>query len=357
MGIKLRASSDKSVFVGIDVHKNKYAVAVVIDGEVALKVGSMPADPPKLIEFLKKRFPSNPIKSVYEAGFSGFVLDRALRAAGIANIVINAASIEVAANNKVKTDKRDAIKMALHLSRDMLRGIRVPSLEEELARLLTRTRAQLVKERSRLGIQIKSKLMQFGAIAAEDKRVMNVKLLAEMKKLKLPRELAIAVSALAELWEKCHEQVEDMNLEIALQAQKDSKLERIYQSVPGIGPIIGRTLANELGDMRQFPSEKELYSFVGLTPSEHSSGEGPAKRGHITKQGSGLLRGMLVEAAWMAKGKDPDLEKIYNRLKVTRGGKRAIVAVARRLVGRVRACLRGEKTYELSYQMRRAAMI
>ena len=173
MKVDLCALVGKTVFVGIDVHKNKYSVAMVIDGEVVLKVGSMPADPVKLIEFLKKRFPESVIKAVYEAGFSGFVLHRALVAAGVDNIVINAASIEIAANNKVKTDKRDAIKMALHLARGMLRGIRIPTPEQELARLLTRTRAQLIKERSRVGVQIKSKLMQFGAIAADDMRVMN----------------------------------------------------------------------------------------------------------------------------------------------------------------------------------------
>lgn len=355
MKVDLHSVAGKAIFVGIDVHKNKFSVAVAVDGGVFLKVGSMPADSNKLIEFLKKRFPENNIKSVYEAGFSGFVLHRALVASGIDNIVINAASIEIASNNKVKTDKRDAIKMALHLACGMLRGIRIPTPEQELARLLTRTREQLVKERSRVGIQIKSKLMQFGAIAADDKRVMSVKLLKEFKKLQLPTELAITISALAELWEKCHEQVKHLNLEINRQAKKDNKLETVYQSVPGIGPIIGRTLANELGDMSQFSSEKDLFSFVGLTPSEHSSGEGNPRRGHITKQGSGMLRGMLVEAAWVAKEKDPDLEKVYNRLKITRGGKRAIIAVARRLVGRLRACLGQQQPYELSHNTKRAA--
>jgi transposase len=198
-------------------------------------------------------------------------------------------------------------------------------------------------------VQIKSKLMQFGFIAADDKRVLGARLLTEFTQLKMPPELAITISALAELWKKCNEQVTLMNLEISQQAHKDYILEEIYQGVPGIGPIIGRTLANELGDMSQFKSERDLYSFVGLTPSEHSSGEGHTKRGRITKQGSGLIRGMLVEAAWMAKDKDPDLEKIYERLKVTRGGKRAIVAVARRLVGRIRACLRQQKNYELNH--------
>lgn len=345
----------KTVFVGIDVHKNKYSVAAVVDGEVFFKIGSMPADPVKLIEFLKKKCHESKIKTVYEAGFSGFVLHRVLMASGIENIVINAASIEVAANNKVKTDKRDAIKMALHLSRGMLRGIHVPTPEQELARLITRTRAQLVKERSRVGVQIKSKLMQFGFIAADDTRTMSAKLLAEFKELELPQELETTILALAELWTTCHEQIKQMNRGIDRQAKRDTKLTTVYQSAPGIGPIIGQTLANELGDMSQFKNEKDLYCFVGLTPSEHSSGEGSPRRGHITKQGSGLIRGMLVEAAWAAMSKDPDLKKVYDRLKITRGGKRAIVAVARRLIGRLRACALQQKPYELGYNTRSAA--
>jgi transposase len=197
--------------------------------------------------------------------------------------------------------------------------------------------------------------MQFGFIAADDKRVMNARLLLEFQKMDLPKELAVTIGALAELWRKCHEQVKLMNKEIDQQAQKEIKFETVYQSAPGIGPIIGRTLANELGDMSQFKSERELFSFVGLTPCEYSSGEGAPRRGHITKQGSGMLRGMLIEAAWMARAKDPDLEKVYERLKITRGGKRAIVAVARRLVGRLRTCLQQQKSYELGYNTTRAA--
>lgn len=150
MKVDLRNCVGKTVFVGIDVHKTTYSVAVVCDGLLVLKVGSMPAEPTKLIEFLTSRFPDSCLKTAYEAGFSGFVLHRALIAAGIENLVVHAASIEVAANDRVKTDKRDATKIAWHLSRGMLEGIRVPSVEEELKRQLTRTREQLIRERTRV---------------------------------------------------------------------------------------------------------------------------------------------------------------------------------------------------------------
>lgn len=336
----------KTVFVGLDVHKATFSLVAVIDGIVALKVGSMPASADRLIEFLRDRFGQADIRAAYEAGFSGFGLCRSLVAAGIGCIVVHAASIEVAANDRVKTDKRDAAKIALHLSRGALAGIRIPSVEEELRRQLTRTRFQLVKERTRIGNQIKSKLFQFGYIGPDEECVMSGKLLRELRKKPLPPELATVVGILADLWEGIQEKVQELDQAIDEQAKKELSLEKIYRSVPGVGRLIARTLANELGDMSQFSSAKELYSFVGLTPAEYSSGPNERK-GHITKQGAGLLRCLLVEAAWMARTKDPALAAVYDRLKVTRGGKRAIVAVARRLVGRIRACLKDRTPYEV----------
>jgi transposase len=354
MKVDLRAFAGKTIFVGIDVHKTSYAVVVVVDGEVVLKVGSMPADPAKIIEFLKKRFPDSTIRTAYEAGFSGFVLHRALLKAGIESLVVHAAAIEVAANDRVKTDKRDAQKIALQLSRGALRGIRVPTEKEELSRQITRTRAQLVKERARVGIQVKSKLMIFGLIAADDKRTMSASLLEEYRKMRLPLELAAAVSALAAVWETLSEQIELMEAQMQRQARAQPKLEKLYRSAPGIGPTIARVLANELGDMSQFSSAKKLYSFLGLTPSERSSGPNERK-GYITRQGPGYLRGLLVESAWMAKAKDPELDALYSRLKVTRGGRRAIVAVARHMVGRLRACLRDGSAYQIEHNRGKAA--
>jgi transposase len=96
----------KSVFVGIDVHKTTYSVCVVCESEIVGKA-SMPADAQALLRYLK-RFSEAKISSAYEAGYFGFKLHRTLEESGIKNIVVNPASIEVAANDKVKTDKRDA---------------------------------------------------------------------------------------------------------------------------------------------------------------------------------------------------------------------------------------------------------
>jgi transposase len=136
----------------------------------------------------------------------------------------------------------------------------------------------------------------------------------------------------------------DLRKALQKQADNDEKLESVYRSVPGIGLITSRTLANELGDLSRFKNEKALYSYTGLTPSEYSSGE-KVRRGHISRQGSARVRGLLVEAAWRVIDKDEALKEAFERIAKTSGKKRAIVAIARKLIGRIRACFKTGKTY------------
>jgi transposase len=116
-------------------------------------------------------------------------------------------------------------------------------------------------------------------------------------------------------------------------------------SVPGIGMLTARTLTLELGDMSRFKSAKNLYSYIGLTPSEHSSGE-QRRLGRISREGKPILRAMLIQAAWKAIGKDEALTEMYMRLKIKKGAKKSIVAVARKLAGIARSCAIAKKEYK-----------
>ena len=122
--------------MGIDVHKRNYSVVAVVEGMVVKKWRTL-ASPDKLTQQLVRYFPSTLIETAYEAGFSGFVLHRILEKAGINNIVVNPGSIEVAVHNRVKTDKTDAVKIATLLEAGRLKGIRVPTPQQEQQRLLT----------------------------------------------------------------------------------------------------------------------------------------------------------------------------------------------------------------------------
>lgn len=337
----------KEVFVGIDVHKRTYAVAAVCEGISVLRVGAMPADPAGLARFLGERFAGARMKTTYEAGFSGFVLHRQLVAAGIDSIVVNASSVPVVSRDRVKTDRRDAFKLAELLSRGMLRGIRVPSEQEELERLLSRTREQLVRDKTRAALRLKAKLFQFGYLAGELDKPTSLTWVSAVESTPLPEELRAGLAPYIAAYRFAHEQIKKLERLLRQQADAHPEQERLYRSVPGVGPISARVLANELGDMRRFANQRALYSFTGLTPSEFSSGE-HVRRGHISRQGSSRLRATLVECAWRAIRHDAHLAESYSRLKIRRGGKRAIVAIARRLVGKVRGCAISGTTYRIA---------
>jgi transposase len=335
--------SGRIVYVGIDVHKDTYAVTCVCDKKI-VKTATVQADPVGLAASLQRWFPDAMLSTVYEAGFSAFVLHRALIKAGIPNIVVNPASVAVAANDKVKTDRRDSKKLAIDLADGRLRGIYVPTEAEELARLLPRTRAQIVEHRATIARQIKAKLHQFGLIAPSSRRLISNRYLREIAAWPLPSELGVSLSLLAEQWRFATRQLIEMRRLLRAQAQAQAPIEKVYRSVPGIGAVVARTLATELGDMTRFANERALFSSTGLTPSEHSSGAS-VRRGHISRQGSSRIRQLLVETAWRALPRDPVLKESFDRIAATRGKKRAIVAIARRLTGRIRACFRQGTTY------------
>jgi transposase len=333
-----------TVYVGIDVHKKTYVITCIFEGEI--KKVSMTADPKKLAAYLKKHFPKALIKSAYEAGFSGFVLHRYLVSQGIENIIVHAAAIEISSRDKVKTDKRDSLKIATQLMAGRLKGIHIPSVEREQYREVTRLRETLVKDKNRVGNRIKGLMHRHGLIDALDETKISKKWISKILKEAKDNYLDYCLIVLATAWLDLVKKIKEVETKLAEQALEDSHLETIYQSVPGIGSINSRILANELEDMRHFSNEKKLFSFTGLTPTESSSGE-HKRQGHISRQGRSQLRKTLLQAAWVAIRKDKSLKIIFERIAIKAGKKRAIVGIARRLIGRIRACFITDSFYKV----------
>src|SRR5205823_2476945 len=105
----------------------------------------------------------------------------------------------------------------------------------------------------------------------------------------LSDELRQSLTVLSDLWRFVSEKIKLFRTLLAKQAREDNYLQSTYESAPGIGPLGARILANELGDMSQFSNEKKVFGFLGITPSEDSSGD-KRRQGHISRQGSGRLR-------------------------------------------------------------------
>jgi transposase len=162
--------------------------------------------------------------------------------------------------------------------------------------------------------------------------------------LDLNENLKFCIKKLAETWLYFSKEIVNIEKKLNLLTPKEQELYDAYRKVPGIGPRIARTLVHELGDTMQFSSEEKLFSFCGLTPSEHSSGE-HKRLGHITHQGNPILRKMLVQAAWVAIRKDSDFMDFFDRLSSKKGSCSAIVAVARKLIGRARCAIKKKDLY------------
>jgi transposase len=335
MTVQNRNYQGKDVFVGIDVHKKKYVIVAICE-QLVVKKWTMEADPLSLANQLNRFFKGAKIVSGYEAGFSGFKLHRVLLESGIDNKVVNAASIEVESNNRVKTDKRDAKKIAMQLASGRLRCIYIPSEQEEAQRSLSRGREQVVRRRKAIGNQIKGKLHYLGIKIPERKKV-SAGFLKWVETLEFSSEHKFTIGEMIDAWRQESMRIKRFDKALENQAKNDN-LEKIYRSAPGIGPVSSRTLSNELGDLSRFDNERQAFSATGLTPGEYSSGE-HTRKGHITRQGSPRIRALLIEIAWRAIDKDVSLKQFYQRVMRNRDSKRAIVAVARKMIGRLRKCL------------------
>jgi transposase len=131
-------------------------------------------------------------------------------------------------------------------------------------------------------------------------------------------------------------------------SQDYTPMVELLSTVPGIGWLTALTLVVEIVDFARFPDGEALSSYAGLTPSEHSSGD-RVRHGHITRQGNPVVRSVLVESSWILIGKDPEMRRFYDRIKVRRGGKRAIVAVARKLCHRLLAIAQSGQPYRVNF--------
>lgn len=331
------------VFMGIDVHKKKWSVCFVHCEEMIGRFtisGNF-----KKLEKLLERYKGMKVKSVYEAGFSGFHLHYQLTKKGIENIITPPNKIPVLTGDKVKTDKRDSYKLANYLSKGLLKAINIPTPELINLRQLLRTRNQIKNKRIRVINQLKMLLIQHGIIF-EDLSGMPKYMRDEIKTWKLPSMIKLSVGSYIEEIEFFEKQMKqyDKNYKKGPEDKTLRKNWELLLSVYGIGELIATALTYEIGDWKRFNNEGEISAYFGLTPSEYSSGE-HINKGRITGQGNSWLRSLLIEASWMLISKDNEMRIFYEKLKIKKGGKRAIVAVSRKLLCRLYSMIKNQKEY------------
>jgi transposase len=273
-----------------------------------------------------------------------------LIADGIETIVTPPSLIPVESGNKVKTDKKDSRKIAKLLEKGMLKEIHVFSEKERSEREMVRTRRQLVEHCSDVARQIKSKLLFNGINYPSVGRSRWTKGYVIWLRNLTCKEAGLKVSlmSLLDLFEYLTEQIKKISKEVVSLSQGDRYRAKvnILRSVPGIGLLNAMDILVELQEMERFKSGQELASYIGLTPSEYSTGQ-HTRQGGITRCGNKRVRTALVESSWILVGKDPYMRNKYKRLKHMKGGKRAIVAIARNLIVRLRKMLLTNEPYRI----------
>jgi transposase len=288
----------EGTWVGLDVHARK-VVAGVLDAESGeLRSWQAPALPAETVEWLGQ-FPA-PIRVAYEAGPTGYGLARACVAAGIACTVAAPSKIPRAPADRVKTDRRDAERLARLLRLGELVAVRVPEPHEEAARDLVRAREDARGELMRARHRLSKLLLRHGLVY--DASAWTLAYDAWLRRQRFdsrPLQLALEESYAAAVQAKARRDLLDRAIvELAAEPPFAETVGRLC-CLRGVSTLTALALTVELGDWTRFRPQA-LGPFLGLTPSEDSSGE-RRRQGGITKTGNTHARRLLVEAAWQQR--------------------------------------------------------
>ena len=323
---------DSDVFLGIDVSITSWHVTVRFLGETAFSA-SLPPSREALARVLE-RLRGCRVHSVYEAGAFGYSLHDWLVEQGVDSIVASPSHIPVEVGNRVKTDRRDSLKLATTLEAGLPRPIFIPPMRQRADRELVRQRDRLQRHRRAAMIRLRAFFLTY-AIACPFRagRPWGGPLQRWLRDLRLENDsLQQVLEEARGVFFELDKRLRDLERRLRAMAHSEpyAASTALLTSVPGIAEINALTLAVELGDLRRFGGGESLSAYLGLTPSEYSSGD-KIRHGRITRCGNRLVRTLLVEASWVVIRKDERLRAVYQKLKKTRGAKRALIAVARRL--------------------------
>ena len=270
-----------SAFTGMDVHKKTIAFCVysAYTGEV-LDERELPHDVPKVIKYLLKIHERHgKIRTCYEASSCGFGLQRALEAHGISCVVVAPSSIPRRPGERVKTDRRDARKLATLYAAGLLTTINIPGEEQEAIRSLLRCRADLIDTITRTKQRVLAFLLSRGFRYPGKS---NWTKAFRTWVCALPMAEWDQTTLHAYLYQLDQLEQEVRRIEADLAALASEAPVKVLMAFRGIGLVSASTLIFELGDIRRFAHPRQLMAYLGLVPSEHSSGN-RTKRGGITK--------------------------------------------------------------------------
>jgi transposase len=335
----------KDVFVGVDLHRKFWQVTI----RTAEWEGKGFTVPPRweALRSLLEAYGPDRIKVVYEAGYFGFWLYDRIVEWGAECVVTPPSLIPREYGNRVKTDKKDSRKLADLLCRGLLKAVWVPPVEQRGHRQVLRTRRQLVRARVDAQLRIKAFLRFYGIEIPEPRGKWSRTYVENLKRFRFgDRYVGESFGRYLEGYDFLSRQIEAQTALLKELAETAPYREAVMRlrGIFGVGLLSAMEILLEIGDFTRFKRSSQIAAYVGLTPSQYSSGE-KVRMGRITGIGKNALRAILVEASWKLVAQDGEMRRRYEVLKVRAGGKRAIVAVARHLIIRVRRMMLDGQPY------------
>src|ERR1700731_2221635 len=290
-------------FVGLDVHAETISVAVAERGGEIRSLGVIANREDSIRKLVRKLGPVEELRFCYEAGPTGYVLYWQLTRMGAKCEVVAPTLVPVKSGDRVKTDRRDALKLARNYRAGELTPVWVPDAAHEALRDLVRAREAAKKDQLRARHRLGKFLLRHGQRPADAGKAWTKKYLEWIKTHVRFDQPALEATLSYYVQEVEHMAERILHLEKAIdeavaQASAEIRAEiDALQALRGVAEMTAATVVCELGSLSRFQSPRQLMGYSGLVSREHSSGN-RIQRGAITKTGNAHLRRVLVEAAW-----------------------------------------------------------
>jgi len=291
-------------YIGMDVHKNTIAWAVAKEGrqepEYRGEFANKARNIVKLVDRLTREFDGEVLLWCYEAGPCGYDLHRQLLELGQDCQVIAPSKIPKQPGEKIKTDRRDAIKLAQLLRGGNLTAIWVPDIEQEAMRDLTRARGDMKQQQLKARQQLGAFLLRHNCVYTGGKSRWTKMHYNWLEGLRLDNDMRqVVLQEYVNAVKQADERLNTMNTLMAKALPDWSMAPVVYslKALRGVDTTAAMILIAELGDISRFESPKQLMAYLGLVPREHTTGS-KRRQGHITLTGNAHARRVLVESAW-----------------------------------------------------------
>jgi transposase len=335
------------IFVGVDVHKKSYHVALFLNDIQAIDF-RMGAEPKQLNKKLQPMAQS--IKSiVYEAGPTGYGLARHLRKNKLPASVIATSRIPRPVGPGDKTDKLDSRKLAEYSAKGLLYPIVIPTPKQEADRQLYRMRHRQSLQFAKVKVQIKSFLLMHSIDEPKGLANWTIASVSVLRGIRLLDTLRLSLDELLSDYDYFRDRIKQLNKTIANNLDKGLLGHRmdLLKTHPGVGSVVACQFATELFHYSDFSSTRQLYKYLGLSPRVSQSGE-RSVNGSINKAANGRLRNNLIQGAWSWVRTDIEAKKCFYRICDNCGGikQKAIIAMARKMSGHLWAMLMNDRPYD-----------